>query len=305
MTKLNAWKIACTVFVVCVASAIAARAQTFTTLVNFDGTNGGGPEYMNLIQGIDGNLYGTSEFGGANSGGTVFKLTRNGTLTTLYSFCAQPNCTDGGGPAAGLVLGTDGNFYGTAYSGAYGEGVVFKITPKGEFTTLHSFCAQTNCVDGSNPVAGLVLATDGNFYGTTYSGSSSSSLCPSGCGTVFRITSEGRFAKLVDFHYTSGNYPYAPLIQATNGDLYGTTSQGGEQRLGQAGTGTVYNIGEDGLSTIYVFCSVDCTDSNGETPMAGLFQAVDGNMYGTTAYGGSEGRGTVFEVGGGRVSNGL
>src|SRR5580700_6157164 len=165
MSDLSWWNKACAVFVLCAATAIATPAQTFTTLVNFDGTNGGAPEYMSLIKGIDGNLYGTTAFGGANEGGTVFKLTPNGVLTTLYSFCAQPNCADGGDPTAGLVLGTDGNFYGTADGGVYGHGVVFKITPKGKLTTLHSFCAEANCADGATPFAGLVQATDGNFYG--------------------------------------------------------------------------------------------------------------------------------------------
>src|SRR5580704_4602588 len=129
MRNLSWWKDACSVFVLCAAMAIGAHAQTFTTLVNFDGTNGSAPEYMSLIQGIDGNLYGTTAGGGANDGGTVFKLTRNGVLTTLYSFCAQPNCADGGDPAAGLALGTDGNFYGTTSGGGTrNSGTIFKIT---------------------------------------------------------------------------------------------------------------------------------------------------------------------------------
>jgi uncharacterized repeat protein (TIGR03803 family) len=112
MSKLSCGKTACAVALLGVATAIASPAQTFTTLVNFNYTNGANPYFMSLVQGTDGNLYGTTEGGGANGEGTVFKVTPTGTLTTLYSFCAKTNCTDGSVPFGGLVLGTDGNFYG-------------------------------------------------------------------------------------------------------------------------------------------------------------------------------------------------
>jgi len=97
-------------------ASASSPAQTFTTLVNFNYTNGASPYFMSLVQGTDGNLYGTTESGGANGEGTMFKVTPTGTLTTLYSFCAKTNCTDGSLPFGGLVLGTDGNFYGTTSS---------------------------------------------------------------------------------------------------------------------------------------------------------------------------------------------
>src|SRR5580698_10869930 len=108
MRDLSFWKKACAAFVVCAATAIAASAQTFTTLVNFDGTNGATPVYVFLVQGVDGNFYGTTSAGGnlncglANGCGTVFKITPEGVLTTLYSFCAQADCADGFSPYAGL-----------------------------------------------------------------------------------------------------------------------------------------------------------------------------------------------------------
>ncbi len=129
----------------------------------------------------DGNFYGTTYSGGAGiyGNGTVFKITPTGTLTTLYSFCTQSGCADGDNPAAGLVQGTDGNFYGTTTGGgANNGGTVFKITPTGTLTTLYSF----DFTDGRTPFAGLVQATDGNFYGTTVSGGASAD------GTVFSLT---------------------------------------------------------------------------------------------------------------------
>ncbi len=128
------------------------------------------------MQGTDGNFYGTAYGLGKFNGGTVFKITPAGALTTLYSFCSLANCADGLSPYAGLVQASDGNFYGTTFQGgAYSHGTVFKITPGGTLTTLHSFCALTNCVDGIGPYAGLVQASDGNFYGTTYEGGANDS----------------------------------------------------------------------------------------------------------------------------------
>jgi uncharacterized repeat protein (TIGR03803 family) len=116
MTKLSAWKWASAIFLLC-ATTTSVHGQTFTTVLNFGGRNGDLPEYMSLIQGKDGELYGTTLFGGANNQGTAFKMTPAGFLTTIYSFCAQPSCTDGNQPAAGLVLAADGNFYGTTEFG--------------------------------------------------------------------------------------------------------------------------------------------------------------------------------------------
>jgi uncharacterized repeat protein (TIGR03803 family) len=127
-------------------------------------------------------LYGTTVGGGAHARGTVFKITPSGTLTTLYSFCSQSGCTDGGHPLAGLVQATDGNLYGTtAGIGDVGAGTVFKVTPGGTLTTLYSFCSQSGCTDGDDPTAGLFQATNGNFYGTTYSGGGAAD------GTVFSL----------------------------------------------------------------------------------------------------------------------
>jgi len=187
----------CVVGLFCVASVIAAPAQStyFTTLVNFDGTNGADPSGT-LIQANDGNFYGTTAAGGNQnwpcgidgSCGTVFRITTGGRLTTLYSFCPQYGCVDGDAPYGALVQATDGNFYGTTTGGGAGSGTVFKITPAGALTTLYSFCSEPDCADGATPYAGLVQGTDGALYGTTRYGGGTSCV---DCGTVFKITPGG------------------------------------------------------------------------------------------------------------------
>jgi uncharacterized repeat protein (TIGR03803 family) len=146
------------------------------------------------------------------------------TFKTIYSFCSQSNCTDGGNPYAGLVQATNGHFYGTTNegTGAYFEGTVFEITPSGGLTTLHTFSGA----EGGGPYAGLVQATSGNFYGTTYFGGAH------GYGSVFTITPSGKLTTLHSFDRTDGAYPYAGLVQATNGDFYGTTDEGGANNYG-------------------------------------------------------------------------
>src|ERR1022692_4500841 len=208
------------------------------------------------------------------------------TLTTLYSFCPQSDCADGGSPLAGLVQATNGDLYGTTASGgASGNGTVFKITPGGTLTTVHSFCSQTNCTDGADPYAGLVQAANGDLYGTTVEGGADYH------GTVFKITPGGTLTTLYSFcsqtNCTDGFYPFGGLVQAANGDFYGTTSNG---------YGTVFKITPGGtLTTLYSFCSQSfCTD--GTEPYARLVQAANGNFYGTTRSGGAKNRGTVFEI---------
>jgi uncharacterized repeat protein (TIGR03803 family) len=168
--------------------------------------------------GSDGDLYGTTAGGGVYDGGTVFKITPGGTLTTLYNFCPQGYpCTDGISPQASLVQGRDGNFYGTTQGGGTSVyyGTVFKITPQGTLTTLHSFAGYPT--DGAGPTAGLVQGTDGNFYGTTFSGGASGT-CVRGCGTVFKISSRGTLTTLHSFDYTDGAFPEAgALVQEMRG----------------------------------------------------------------------------------------
>ena len=330
MKAHNSYKLVGVLVLFCAAMTIISPAQTLTTLVSFDGTNGSAPA-ASLIQAKDGNLYGTTEYGGPISGceggfdpcGTVFKITTGGKLTTLHTFVYSDGAfpvspvvqgTDGnfygtnqgegdsGGAGAifkmtssgtltvlsftsspaGLVQGSDGNFYGTTPSG--GNGTVFKITPSGTLTTLHNF----DGTDGHNPQAGLIKATDGNFYGTTYSGGTSK-YCSGGCGTVFKMTPSGSLTTLHSFSGTDGYNVAVGLVEGTDGNLYGTTVNGGAQNVG-----VVYKITLSGtLTVLYSFCSrTGCTD--GDYPRAGLIQAKDGNFYGTTFQGGAYDQGTVF-----------
>src|ERR1022692_764530 len=288
LSKLNWGTRACAVLALCATTAIALPAQTLTTLYSFDGTDGQEPVGA-LVQATNGDLYGTTERGGSgiNNGGTGFRITPGGTLTTLYSFCPQTNCTDGFGPHAGLVQATNGDLYGTTWGGGVnGQGTGFKITQGGTLTTLYSFCSQTNCADGAYPYAGLVQAANGDLYGTTYFGGTN------GQGTVFKITQGGTLTTLYSFcsqtNCTDGTGPYAGLVQAANGDFFGTTSNGYD---------TVFKITPGGtLTTLYSFCSqTNCTD--GATPYAGLVQAANGDLYGTAYNGGANGDlGTVFKI---------
>ena len=282
----------------CAAALIAASAQSvfFTTLANFDGTNGAHP-YAALVQGSDGNFYGTTTAGGdlacnAPYGcGTIFKMTPSGTLTTLYT---GGDGFDGTNPKAALVQATDGNFYGTTEGGGADDvGTVFKITPNGTLTTLHSFGMS----DGCDPDAGLVQTTDGNFYGTTPSCGPNDLYS---VGTVFKFTPNGYgLTTLYSFcdqnGCPDGCGPNA-LVQATDGNLYGTTVLGGNSSSGCVVLGpfwgTVFRITPDGtLTTLHRF-----DDSDGATPSAGLVQATDGNLYGTTSSGGANDAGTVFKI---------
>jgi uncharacterized repeat protein (TIGR03803 family) len=155
---------------------------SYTTLYSFVGSpNDGSTPVSGLVQGSDGNLYGTALDGGTHGDGTVFRISPSGTYTNLHSFVGYPN--DGTEPYAGLVQGSDGNFYGTTYQGGTNNyGTVFRISPSGSFTNLYSFVRPP---DGSEPQARLVQGSDGNFYGTAYDGGTNDD------GTVFRISPSG------------------------------------------------------------------------------------------------------------------
>ncbi len=273
----------------CMAAAVVAPAQTFQTVVTFNSTNGAIPTGV-LVQGTDGNLYGTTQYGGTANIGTVFKLTQGGALTTIYSFCLKTLCADGSLPDAGLIQGRDGNFYGTTFwGGSQNSGTIFKITPSGALTTLHSFCSLAQCADGANPHAALMIGSDGNFYGTTSGGGATNG------GGVFKFTTSGAFTALYSFcsqaNCADGSFPEGGVIQWTDGNFYGTTSAGGNTNAG-----TVFKLTPSGvLTTLYTFCSLaKCAD--GEFPYAGLASGSDGNFYGTTSGSQPATGGTVFKI---------
>ena len=272
-----------------VLSAGAARGQTYEVVHSFTGNNEGGlPD--GVIQARDGNFYGTTRIGGVPinnnpARGTVFKMDAAGTVTTLHSFSVTDSFTqiDGASPLAGVIQGSDGSFYGTTSiagrtpSGATGAGTVFKIDASGAYSTLHVFAIT----DGANPAAGLIQATDGAFYGTTSRGG----VGLLGQGTVFKVTAGGVFTLLHTFLPSSGEgyFPLAGVIQANDGNFYGTTSQGG------TGYGTVFKMTPAGTVTVVHFFTQ--TGASPEGSHAALIQAADGNLYGTTFRGGSNGTG--------------
>ena len=283
-----------------------------------------------LIQADDGNFYGTTSDGGANGAGTVFRITPSGALTTLYSFCSQTGttsygayiCLDGAEPIAGLIQGTDGNFYGTTFGGGTnGLGTVFQVTPAGRLTVVYSFCSQARttsygapiCLDGAGLDSGLIQGSDGNFYGTTSGGGATSDnedAGDGGAGTVFKMTPTGALTTLYSFcslkdssgQCVDGEYPLGALIQASDGNFYGTTSGGGASDVLESVAGTVFRITPAGvLTTLYSFCSeLSPGESgfcfNGDAPQGSLIQASDGNFYGTTASGGLNDGGAVFKL---------
>jgi len=262
-----------------------SRSGTFTTLHNFLGyPNDGGSPVGDLVEAPDGQFWGTTAIGGTSRAcgkygcGTVFKITPSGTLATVHNF----DKGDGQNPDAALLLGTDGNFYGsTALSQNSPLGIIFKITPRGRLTILNS--------DFGSRYAKLVQATDGNFYGigegAYYNGS------------IFRLTPAGVVTVLYNF---CPSFPCADgwdpneLIQATDGYLYGTTDQGGSSSLD---FGTIFRISLDGaFTTLYGFN----IDVGGGDPSGPLFQATTGDFYGTAYAYGTYGDGTIFHY-----SNGL
>jgi uncharacterized repeat protein (TIGR03803 family) len=313
------------------ATSVHAGA-VFNSLYTFTGTNDGANPVAGLVQGSDGYLYGTTDNEGGslhtfvsflkggfrtNSSygyGTVFKISTNGALTTLYAFgTITTNAVvpiDGGYPQAGLMQGNDGSFYGTTYGGGTnlnelardypgylfnGYGTVFKITTNGVLTTLYAFGTDFDNgfsdvpLDGQNPTAGLVQGSDGYLYGTTEGGGDEG-----GFGTVFKISTNGVLANLYSFSGYDGDDPEASLVQGSDGNFYGTSWFGGTGfDFGYSTTyGTVFKISTNSVLTSFSFNSYD-----GAGPKTGLVQGRDGNFYGTTDEGGTNfGFGAVFKV---------
>jgi uncharacterized repeat protein (TIGR03803 family) len=277
-----------------------------TSLYSFTGPNDGVNPSAGLVQGSDGSFYGTTDGGGTNGYGTVFKISTNGVLTSLYSFTGG---NDGRDPQAGLVQGRDGFLYGTTAEGGTNDlGTVFKIGSNGVLASLYSFGSiqDTNGfpLDGAYPQGGLVQGTDGYFYGTAeYNGYfiGPQGGFVGGGGSVFQISTNGVLNILYSFNgLNDGRNPQAGLVQGSDGFFYGTTAEDGTNDLG-----TVFKISANGaLTSLHSFTG----GNDGAIPQAGLVQASDGYLYGTTEYngrltGGSPlgfpgyfGYGTVFKI---------
>jgi uncharacterized repeat protein (TIGR03803 family) len=309
------------------ASATTLRAQTYIDLYNLGSNTGDpeNPAWIGLFaQGRDGNLYSTTMAGGTSALGTAFQLSTTGTILP-WSFDGKG--TDGIYPYSGLTLGTDGNFYGTTNAGGLGAGTVFKVTTTGKITTLYSFTGFNCCAyaapiegldgnyygttsDGGGEVFGTVykmtpagkvtfiytfpgtsglaypqavtLGTDGNFYGTALGGGTNR------FGGVFKITPGGKLTVLHSFGGTpDGQTPKGAIIQASDGNFYGTTEAGGAD-----GFGSIYKMTPAGVLTI--LHSFNETDGMGLHPLAGLVQATDGKFYGAAASNTSSG--VLFQI---------
>jgi uncharacterized repeat protein (TIGR03803 family) len=268
---------------------------TEKVLYRFKGADGAYP-LAGLVRDTAGNLYGTTNGGGAHNLGVVFKLNPTGAETVLHSF----NGADGAGPYAGsLVLDAAGNLYGTTNAGgAHNQGVVFKLCPAGSETVLHSF---TGGADGGGPRAGLLQDAARNLYGTTLNGGTSvNGPCAGGCGVVFKLSpcdSGYDFSVVYTFPGgAEGGNPEAGLIQDPVGNLYGTTGSLAP------GYNVVFKLSPAGTETVlYTFIG----GADGGTPYAGLVRDSAGNLYGTTVDGGDTsgacgqggGCGVVFRLG--------
>jgi uncharacterized repeat protein (TIGR03803 family) len=287
MSMHYGWTKARSVFLLFTAAAISLSAQTLTTVHSFSSTDGMTP-LTGLVQNIDGNLYGSTNAGGANASGTLFKITPAGTLTTLYHFCSLSGCADGTTPAGVLVPAVNGTLYGTAETGGpyQGFGTAFTITPGGTFTVLHDF----GYGDGSEPT-GLIQASNGDFYGTTIQGGTSYA------GTFYKITPGGTLTSLASFAWTNGAQPAGSLAQASNGNFYGSTTQGGDVICtGGSPCGTVYEVTPTGaVTSLDSFCGLQPPCNDGAWPLAGLVQDQN-TLYGTTLSGGNYAEGTVFKM---------
>ena len=285
---------------------------TVKILYDFSASPDGEDPIGGLVRDSKGNLYGTTGYGGnaggvcgTNGCGTVFELVKTGATYTEKLLYAFTGGTDGANPGSGLVRDTGGNLYGTTLGGGgsgcssgAGCGTVFKITSAGNEEVLYSF---TGNADGAMPSASLILDAAGNLYGTTAYGGNVGGGCGSlGCGVVFKVTPAGQEVVLYKFKGSAdGQFPLAPLVRDGNGNLYGTTSTGGDVSnidctIQGNGCGGVFELTEKGvLRTLYTFTGYP---TDGQHPLAGMVRDKQGNLYGTTDGGGPSNRGTVFKV---------
>jgi len=262
-------------------------------LYTFTGGADGGTPYAGLVQDAKEDLYGTTSSGGSfSNSGVVFKVSSKGKEAVLYTFTGG---ADGGNPYAGLVQGANGILYGTTLTGGdiscnhpYGCGTVFKVTKTGKETVLYTF---TGGADGGYPYAGLVRDAEGNLYGTTIEGGDLSCNHPYGCGTVFKVTKTGKETVLYTFTGgADGGYPYAGLVRDAKGNLYGTTSTGGALKAG-----VVFRVSSKGKETV-LYTFTGGVDGASPLVLGRLVQDAKGRLYGTTELGGASKFGTVFKL---------
>jgi len=274
-----------------VAWVAMASAQTYTVLHSFAGSpDGADPQAPVTLDTTTGNLYGVTIGGGSGCSGcgTVFEIAPAGVESVLYSFCSQPNCADGVNPID-VLLDANGNLFGTAFGGAYGYGAVFKVDPNGVEKVLHSFKGGA---DGENPSSGLIRDPNtGDFYGVTRNGGAYDNE-----GTVYKITATGTHTVLYSFGPGSGGGPAGKLVEDGNtGNLYGTQPLAG-------GCGLVFELTPAGVETTFYLFGARRGDACEPGPGdPGLVMDAQGNLFGTTVFGGTVGWGAVFELTAGGV----
>jgi len=263
----------------CLLAVSTGSAQKLKSVAAFNFADGSNPQYGSLLE-MGGSFYGTTQMGGNIGLGTVYGVTPQGELTTIYSFGQQPNLRDGAIPDGGLVA-RQGILYGTtAGGGVFGSGTVFQLTLDGTLTTIHSF----DFADGSYPVGGLVYF-QGALYGATQNGGATNQ------GTIYQITlPDMTFNILYSFCPDSGclgGHLVWSSLTATKHELWGVASLGGVK-----GFGTVFRISPSGaFQAVHSFDAV-----KGASPFGSLLYASDGKLYGTTATGGAHNNGTIFEL---------
>jgi uncharacterized repeat protein (TIGR03803 family) len=273
ISQLRKWPGKCFLIVLLLATRAISPAQTFTTLVDFNGANGAFPGYeVFLVQGLDGNLWGTTTTGSTlQKFGTIFKISMAGVLTTAFIFESMS------APMTGLTLAPNGDLYGTTfYGGTNGEGLIFAFSPKsGMLTQVGPSFDGSN---GAGPTSGLVRAFNGTFYGTTGRGGANN------LGTVFQVAANSEFSTIYNGDSIAA---YTTPIQGGNGNLYGTSASGGTNS-----DGAIFELTPAGILTIlHSFNGAD-----GQTPFAGLVQGADGAFYGNTNLGGVDDLGTIFRI---------
>jgi len=239
---------------------------TVTQLYSFDGPHGSTP-MGGLMLAPDGNLWGTTEEGGAHGFGTIFKISAAGVFTDVYDFTAS---TDGGFPVSPLIVGSDGNLYGTSH-----PGVMYKISTAGVFKAV----AKTP----SESYGALLLASDGSYYGVTeFAGTITD-------GTVYKVTG-ATTTVLFNFDGPHGAFPVGGLAQGADGNIYGTTTAGGTSN-----DGVIFKITPSGAFSVVFNFDHTLQFAQGYQPWSGLITGSDGNLYGTTIWGGANGNGVIYE----------
>jgi uncharacterized repeat protein (TIGR03803 family) len=264
---------------------------TLTTLVEFTGAGGsnrGANPFGGLTAGPAGAFFGTTSGGGANGDGTIFRITPDGTLTTLVDFQFNGATNRGASPYGNLTLASDGNFYGvTQIGGANGLGTIFRMTPAGVLTSLVQFSGTTGAARGSTPYAGLIAGPGGLLYGTTSQGGASD------FGTIYAMSLSGVLTPLFEFTNSTttarGAFPYGSLVVGNDGLLYGTTIVGGANDVG-----TIFRLTTGGALTTLLDFTDDGATNRGSNPYAGLVKDASGNLFGTTRFGGANQSGTLF-----------